>query len=69
MFLEMCQMSATTRFNGNLAKQYQDNVIHLCDIGLPQKSSPHDHFQGLSSQTHNSAKTPWLIDKLLIHSS
>lgn len=36
MSLEMCQMSAATRFNCNLAKQHQDNVIRTCNVGLSQ---------------------------------
>lgn len=39
----MGQMSAATALNCNLAKQLQDTVIHTCNTGLSQKSSPHDH--------------------------
>lgn len=62
-------MNTAIKFNCNLAKQLQDNVIHTCNRGLPQKFSPHDHSQGLNSQTYTLTKTLWLTDELPTHSS
>lgn len=45
-----------------MAKQLHDHVFTLCNIGMSQKSNPHDHSKGPDSQTYTFAKTLWLND-------
>lgn len=56
-------MSTATRFNCNLTKQLQDNVIDSCNMGLSQKSSPHDHSQRLNFPTYHFARLLGLLIK------
>lgn len=60
----MFKMNTATKFNCNLAKQLQDNVIHNCNRDLPQKFSPHDDSQGLNSQTYTYKDSGSLINYL-----